>query len=386
MDLDGLYRFAIPLLGVTMIDVADIEVKLFNLVYDINKQERKKYAKIAEVVIYLGEIQNAAHFERIMSFIDCWNEMIANFILSRGRLNHNDHGHDCILSPSTYVCLVENPSMKDIPLSSHFPSKLCFPMALSDVDLEGSRVYKCFDYRLGGRVQLLPKRRRRHDYYSKFLSGTVVELENYFGNDDSESLVIISYPFIPGSHVPTYVSQLMSILEELLAMHREGYVHGDVRLRNMVFGSSVDNSSAEGCLTPHPQVNCYGRIIDFDLSGEEDKDLYPARYVKNLRDTVRHDDAGPSAPLKRIHDMHSFTQILGMFELHEHPNRDEYLEWKKTVGELQLLPYDPCDVDAFHKSVLERFDKFLSLKIILTDATLAKTLACNHFDPTGSPP
>ena len=71
------------------------------------------------------------------------------------------------------------------------------------------------------------------------------------------TLKIIEVPFVDGDHRPRKVGDFLPIIEELTQLHRKSFVHGDIRLFNMVF-------SDEG-----------GPLIDFDFGGECCKQKYP---------------------------------------------------------------------------------------------------------------
>ena len=71
----------------------------------------------------------------------------------------------------------------------------------------------------------------------------------------------------------------------------KGYVHGDIRLANLIF----DNDSIDGYL------------IDYDLSGRNGISTYPPGYYFNL--LVRHPDARAGNLMYQSHDQHSLTII-----------------------------------------------------------------------------
>lgn len=87
-------------------------------------------------------------------------------------------------------------------------------------------VYKVFDY---GK-----RRGTAHLKSVKFLGADIV-LNAFDGK-----LVIIKYPFIEGTHTPQYFSQLVQIMERLNELHKEDWVHGDVRWQTWCLESRLD--------------------------------------------------------------------------------------------------------------------------------------------------
>jgi hypothetical protein len=386
MDFDTYNKLALPILGITLIDINDVEIKLFSLVYEKDyTEEYDVLVKIAEILIYSGPITNIHHFQRIMHFIDQWNEMVAKYLLSR-KLQKDCKDQLDNLRHSTSVCIVANPSLKDIPLSPNHAETMGFPLCLNQDP--SFRVFKCFDYRHGDRRKLpLLGDRRAHDYFLKFLDGTVIEYQQT-GVIKDESLVVISYPYLPGNHVPMYAWQLQQILELLLTMHGEGIVHGDVRLRNMIFSvpsvatDFAVNASTHTNVTPRSSFKThYGtaHIIDFDLSGLINQRRYPSRYAIKLSDTKRHEEAIPLSLLKPCHDLYALAHIWEMFELDDpHSNEGDGEQWKEAIKSLQILVLkDIADLKQFRRSVEMLFSNFLSRKIKLTDRKLFDELSPN---------
>ncbi len=100
----------------------------------------------------------------------------------------------------------------------------------------------------------------------------------------------ISYDYYPGGHEPQRLNQFCNIVCILDKLHSAGYVHGDIRLPNLVFGSDGG-----------------GYLIDFDLARLEG-DVYPRLYYHNL--SVRHDDAYSGMSMRKSHDRYSLAMIV----------------------------------------------------------------------------
>ena len=102
---------------------------------------------------------------------------------------------------------------------------------------------------------------------------------------------ILTYPFLNGTHVPTSIKQFRGIIRMLDKLHVAGYVHGDIRLCNLVFS---DNGLD-------------GYLIDYDLAGKANVDRYPAGYKAF---DVRHECARAGQLMCFSHDRFSIAQII----------------------------------------------------------------------------
>jgi hypothetical protein len=91
------------------------------------------------------------------------------------------------------------------------------------------------------------------------------------GEGDGE-LLIIATPYRRGDHKAKSPASFVGVIEDLERLHKRGYVHGDIRGFNIVFGED------RSCL------------IDFDFGGKEDRVpvvKYPKGYRRTLVDGVR---------------------------------------------------------------------------------------------------
>jgi hypothetical protein len=91
--------------------------------------------------------------------------------------------------------------------------------------------------------------------------------------DFGGQLKVIAIPFIEGSHCPQNKEQLVYVAKFLKTMHDQGFVHGDIRLLNIVFTANPSDS----------------QLIDFDFGGREDDNslVYPPGYKRILEDGER---------------------------------------------------------------------------------------------------
>jgi len=112
-----------------------------------------------------------------------------------------------------------------------------------------------------------------------------------------DGVFYLEYPFFDGTASPSSVAHFIKILKDLVAFHDAGFVHGDIRLSNVMFADEPDLSF----------------LIDFDLAGKEGQRKYPSRYSGDITDGVRHVHACPNSPLSKMHDLWSFGSIAAFF-------------------------------------------------------------------------
>jgi hypothetical protein len=90
-------------------------------------------------------------------------------------------------------------------------------------------------------------------------------------NEGAKDLTIISTPYRVGTHTSTMPTAFIPIIDQLVALHANNYVHGDIRAYNMVFGNVTKD----------------GWLIDFDFSGPFKNTTYPTNYQNDLGDGSR---------------------------------------------------------------------------------------------------
>jgi hypothetical protein len=104
---------------------------------------------------------------------------------------------------------------------------------------------------------------------------------------------VLSVPYHPGRHWAREISEFIPVLEQLRSLHREGFVHGDIRCTNIVFAK--DN----------------GNLIDFDFGGKvggQNPPRFPANYVFDLPDGNRL--PRPNAAISMMDDTYAMTQVV----------------------------------------------------------------------------
>jgi Fungal protein kinase len=128
------------------------------------------------------------------------------------------------------------------------------------------QVFRCYDNRFGFTE-------RRPNVYLE-ADGVIEGVENWIHIQDSAKpmelgdwigvdpgwlwkfrgqMMVLSSPYIKGTHYATKVSQLLGVINHLEQLHKRGYVHGDIRAFNIIF---TEDS---------------GYLIDFDIGGLEDE-------------------------------------------------------------------------------------------------------------------
>jgi hypothetical protein len=109
-------------------------------------------------------------------------------------------------------------------------------------------------------------------------------------------LLIISTPFYRGRHWARTPEEFLPIVEQLKTLHRNDYVHGDIRCCNIIF-----------------QDNKQGRLVDFDFGGKNNGDTtkYPRGYQRTLFDGFRPGKGG--SPVTKRDDWLSLRFVIFAF-------------------------------------------------------------------------
>jgi hypothetical protein len=125
--------------------------------------------------------------------------------------------------------------------------------------------------------------------------------DNSFWNKKAgRSLLVIATPYRHGGHVAKTPKAFLPIIDQLEMLHKKGFVHGDIRAFNTVFGVEEDQ----------------GWLIDFDFGGTPGR-MYPTGYHWVLPDGIRVGDGVAKASGYRIqsfHDWYALGRLI--FEVH----------------------------------------------------------------------
>ena len=157
------------------------------------------------------------------------------------------------------------------------------PLKSPNVYCKGDKVYKLFDtiteYWAKPNVDII--KRLLNDY--------LPDLEVHKLTDDQRFLCL-TYKFIADSDRSNLsYKKFLPIMKVLDTLHKNDYVHSDVRFQNMVFPS-----------------NSCAKLIDFDLLDKVGT-LYPLGY--NTFDEC-HSSARPSKPRQICHDRYSLAHVI----------------------------------------------------------------------------
>lgn len=183
-------------------------------------------------------------------------------------------------------------------------------------------------------------------------SETIFELEGYTDADSKEpqneqgkfwngkgSLKIISIPYRKGSHIAKTPNAFLPIIDQLEKLHKAGFVHGDIRAFNTVFGDNEKD----------------GWLIDFDFGGRSTNDSpkYPPGYKSELGDGLRIGEENDV--ITKWHDWYALYHLI--FSIHTFNPKNDMEEIDKiatayklyklatNVNTLTKQPVDPSNED-----------------------------------------
>jgi serine/threonine protein kinase len=137
----------------------------------------------------------------------------------------------------------------------------------------------------------------------------------------------------PGDFIP--------IINHLLHLHEQNFVHGDIRAFNIVFNGND------------------GKLIDFDLSGEAGEKRYPPGYMSTLPDAIRCGHA--LSLIEKHHDWYALGNVIFIF--HEFQEPDKLSEEDKVVqfSEIYKMSFRIKRLGAEDSSLVSDLKGFLKL-------------------------
>lgn len=110
---------------------------------------------------------------------------------------------------------------------------------------------------------------------------------------------MIATPYRPGCHVAKKPKAFLPIIDQLEKLNEKGFVHGDIRAFNTVFGEQED----------------HGWLIDFDFGGKLGTGTrYPKGYRNRLDDGDRIGDEENQSDILKWHDWYALCRLF--FEVH----------------------------------------------------------------------
>ena len=208
---------------------------------------------------------------------------------------------------------------------------------------------------------------------------TVRGFDAFWAILSSRKLQIIAFPYKSGRHHASKPADFIPVIDQLKKLHENGYVHGDIRGFNVLFGEN-------------------GGLIDFDFGGIPGK-AYPKGYREILKDGWRlgTGDAGlPHNQLQFYHDWYALGKLMfSFYEWTAPPNSAtvaDRLRYSETMSKWNnLKPTAATDEDIEQlKLDLKCFDQYWKVCPMIALANeLSRCQKKNSMDTfggaTGSP-
>jgi serine/threonine protein kinase len=115
-------------------------------------------------------------------------------------------------------------------------------------------------------------------------------------------LQVIKTRFWPGRHYALRLSEFFPIIEDLQDLHKNGFVHGDIRGFNIIF---CENN---------------GKLIDFDFGGRVGVANYPGGYKFSLTDGTRVEPLDGTHQIRKWHDWYALGHVFLSYHKILHPD------------------------------------------------------------------
>ncbi|KAG7358024.1 RIO1 family protein [Nitzschia inconspicua] len=181
----------------------------------------------------------------------------------------------------------------------------------------------------------------------------------------SQDILIIAVPYRHGGHYAESTADFLPIIDQLQALHKAGFVHGDIRAYNIVFKD-------------HKK----GWLIDFDFGGKSDVQTHPKGYQSALSDGNRIGEEGKA--ITKYHDWYTLGML--MFTIHKIHKDALSRENMLMILRWTLLKEDKCmdeDIEALKdflgqfrngRATMELHPRFgAAVKISTNQAQITKT-------------
>ena len=133
-------------------------------------------------------------------------------------------------------------------------------------------------------------------------------------------LLVIATPYRLGRHFATSPQDFLPVVQHLEHLHNLGYVHGDIRAYNMVFGGKDPEATTTGSipvLDSNFDAN-KGCLIDFDFGGQQGVACYPQGYVNDLPDGSRIGFEG--RVIEKREDWYALGHVIFVLHAFSHPD------------------------------------------------------------------
>jgi hypothetical protein len=217
-----------------------------------------------------------------------------------------------------------------------------------------------------------------------------METESLPVDNDKEKmkfLKLISTPYREGTHWTKYPTSFIPIIEQLETLHSNYYVHGDIRVYNIIFYNQIKDDGT---------VEKKGWLIDFDFGGiciGASPVTYPPGYVQALPDGRR--IGIPEKVIRKWHDWYALGQLI--FSIHTliQPKNVQsgltdrmynmmvkWTEPKNPYDDDVLIQYE---IDELKTFLIEYEDYQFTLRASILDITVPHDIRKSCKEATSSP-
>jgi serine/threonine protein kinase len=159
-------------------------------------------------------------------------------------------------------------------------------------------------------------------------------------------ILILEIPFYEGRHFAKTASELLSVVDRLIELHSEGYVHGDIRPFNIVFNGMES------------------RLIDLDLGGKlSERPIYPVGYVRTVDGVQRLGRAGET--ITKSDDWYALLSVIFKLHVFSPAGTGSSLPWSATPfrHDARCWLHEQNDITSHQITELRQFLNQRDLKV-----------------------
>jgi hypothetical protein len=150
---------------------------------------------------------------------------------------------------------------------------------------------------------------------------------------------VLIHTYIEGDHVLHATQQALAIATQIHTLHQAGIVHGDLHEFNVVYSEDRTNAM----------------VIDFDLSGKNGVDVYPANFKKDINFGKRHDDAAPGKVYKFAHDWFALHYVFQLYRPDSGSDTKTVKFWGRFCAAIRDGTFRPNDFkEASHTDLMRQ--------------------------------
>jgi hypothetical protein len=186
--------------------------------------------------------------------------------------------------------------------------------------------------------------------------------EDHFWTWSNKKLLrVIETSYIVGLHCARRPTHFLPIIDHVQFLHKQGFVHGDIRAFNTVYDCDKVDDAKE------PE----GRLIDLDFSGRDGVATYPKGYERHLADGARLGNGETDSAyhvLQMWHDWYALGRLI--FDVHKfipphgHARDNFYLkslELEKFWLHMERRPSE-TDIENLEKMLTRMHDEGWTVK------------------------